>query len=264
MAASNSQARSTIDVLGFPVDALSAEDVWHSIDRALSLSRSHRCLHVVTLNPEYVMAARTDPEFASALKRADLITADGVGVALATRLDRRDHATAGRVTGVEVLRHLASKSRDDGSPLFLLGAGPGVAAEAATALEAEFPDTRITGWWSAGSALPKDDAEAIKRISASGARAVAVAYGARGQVFWIDRNKDALSAAGVRVAVGIGGAFDFVAGRVPRAPVPIQRIGLEWLYRLGREPWRWRRQLVLPRFAALVVKDRLQRIRQHD
>jgi N-acetylglucosaminyldiphosphoundecaprenol N-acetyl-beta-D-mannosaminyltransferase len=264
VAASSNHKGSTIDVLGFPVDALTAEGVWRAIDQALLSSHSHRCLHLVTLNPEYVMAARNDPEFANALKRADLITADGVGVALAARLDRRDHLTVGRVTGVDVLRHLASKSRDDGAPLFLLGAGPGVAAEAASALEAEFPGTRINGWWSAGSAAPRDDAEAIKRITACGARSVAVAYGARGQVLWIDRNQDELAAAGVRVAVGVGGALDFVAGRVPRAPKPIQRVGLEWFYRLAREPWRWRRQLVLPRFAALVVKDRLARNSKRD
>jgi N-acetylglucosaminyldiphosphoundecaprenol N-acetyl-beta-D-mannosaminyltransferase len=87
---------------------------------------------------------------------------------------------------------------------------------------------------------------------------VLVAYGAPGQVLWITRNRAALGAGGVRIAVGVGGAFDFLAGRVPRAPRPVRLLGFEWLYRLAREPWRWRRQLALPRFVGLVVVGRLR------
>jgi N-acetylglucosaminyldiphosphoundecaprenol N-acetyl-beta-D-mannosaminyltransferase len=248
-----------IEVLGFPVQGFRAQDVWQVIDHALSDRHGRLCMHVVTLNPEYVMAARKDPELAAAIRRADLITADGIGVALATRVNPRGRTKIERVTGVDIVRHLAEQSRDVGARLFLLGASPGVAADAAWKLDEEYPGATIAGWWSEGSAEPVDDREAITRIRDSGARAVAVAYGARGQVMWIDRNLDELSAAGVHVAVGVGGAFDFVAGRVPRAPELVQRIGLEWLYRLVREPWRWRRQLVLPQFALLVLKDRLVR-----
>jgi N-acetylglucosaminyldiphosphoundecaprenol N-acetyl-beta-D-mannosaminyltransferase len=137
----------------------------------------------------------------------------------------------------------------------LLGAAPGAAAEAATALRRDNPGCQIAGWWGDGSADPNDDAETIERIAKSGARVVLVAYGAPGQVLWIERNRDALGQAGVGLAVGVGGALDFLAGRVPRAPRFVQRIGLEWLYRLVREPWRWRRQAVLPVFAILVLRD---------
>lgn len=260
----NLEPTQTIDVLGFPVQAFSAQDVWRVIDHALSDRHGRSCMHVVTLNPEYVMAARKDPELATAIRRADLITADGVGVAMSTRLSRRGRSRVARVTGVEIVRHLAEQSREVGAPLFLLGAGTGVAADAAWKLDQEYSGATIAGWWSEGSAEPVDDREAITRIHACGARAVVVAYGARGQVMWIDRNLDELSAAGVRVAVGVGGAFDFIAGRVPRAPELVQRIGLEWLYRLVREPWRWRRQLVLPQFALLVLKDRLVGRRRGD
>jgi N-acetylglucosaminyldiphosphoundecaprenol N-acetyl-beta-D-mannosaminyltransferase len=101
--------------------------------------------------------------------------------------------------------------------------------------------------------LAADDAATLSRIRGSGAKAVAVAYGAVGQVTWIARNRAALGEAGVRIAVGVGGAFDFLAGTAPRAPELLRRVGLEWLYRLVREPWRWRRQLVLPVFALRVV-----------
>ncbi|MFL5759220.1 MAG: WecB/TagA/CpsF family glycosyltransferase [Thermomicrobiales bacterium] len=256
-----SRAR-TADVLGLPLHRLSAPDVWGMVDEALIGKSATPCLHIVTLNPEYVMTARQDPEFAAAINRAGLITADGIGVAMATRLNSQGQPKVERVTGVDILRHLAAHSRDDDAPLFMLGAGPGVAAEAALALETQFPESRIYGWWSEGTAEPESDGEALRRIRACDARAVAVAYGGRGQVLWIDRNLDELAAAGVRVAVGVGGAFDFVAGRVPRAPGFVQRAGFEWLFRLAREPWRWRRQLVLPQFTALVVKERLASARR--
>jgi N-acetylglucosaminyldiphosphoundecaprenol N-acetyl-beta-D-mannosaminyltransferase len=219
-----------------------------------------RCCHLVTLNPEYVMEARRAPAFAVALRAADLVTADGIGVVVAARLLAGASATGlGRVTGVEIVDWLAAESGPRDAPLFLLGAGPGVAAEAADALRRRHPGARIAGWWAEGSALPKDDTETLVRVAESGARAVAVAYGAPGQVLWIARNQAALAEIGVTVAAGVGGAFDFIAGRVPRAPAIMRRFGLEWLYRLMREPWRWRRQAVLPVFSVLVLREWLVR-----
>jgi N-acetylglucosaminyldiphosphoundecaprenol N-acetyl-beta-D-mannosaminyltransferase len=99
----------------------------------------------------------------------------------------------------------------------------------------------------------------LRRIRESGASVLLVAYGAPGQVHWIARNQDALAEAGVRLVAGIGGAIDFVSGTVPRAPGVVRRLGLEWAYRLVREPWRWRRQLVLPVFGLLVLRDVVRR-----
>ncbi|MGH2535061.1 MAG: WecB/TagA/CpsF family glycosyltransferase [Thermomicrobiales bacterium] len=241
---------------------MAPDRVRHAIERALANPWDGRCRHVVTLNPEYVMAARRDAAFAAGIRAADLVTADGVGVALAIRLDRHARAAAfGRVTGVELLGWLAEKSGPLGAPLFLIGAGPGVSEAAASALRQQQSDAAIAGFWSEGTAEPQHDREAIARIAASGARAVAVAYGALGQVLWIERNRAALAGAGVRLAVGVGGSFDYCAGRVPRAPSVVQRLGLEWFYRLAREPWRWRRQAVLPLFAVLVLWERIKRPR---
>jgi N-acetylglucosaminyldiphosphoundecaprenol N-acetyl-beta-D-mannosaminyltransferase len=88
---------------------------------------------------------------------------------------------------------------------------------------------------------------------------VLVGYGAPAQVLWIERNRAALDDAGVRIAIGVGGALDYLAGTVRRAPEPVRALGLEWAYRLVREPWRWRRQLALPKFAVLVVRARFHR-----
>lgn len=240
-----------LDILGVPVDTLPDAEVERWLDATLSEPWDGRCHHVVTLNPEYVMAARVDPAFAAAIHAADLVVADGVGIVVAARLIHGIHLT--RQTGVALTERLVAKSQERAAPVFLLGAGPGVARAAAAALTARLPGAAVADLWDGGSPDGRDDAEALARIRACGARVVLVAYGAAGQVDWIVRNQAALAESGVRLAVGVGGAFDFLSGRVARAPHLIRRIGLEWLYRLVREPWRWRRQLALPRFAALTL-----------
>jgi N-acetylglucosaminyldiphosphoundecaprenol N-acetyl-beta-D-mannosaminyltransferase len=246
-------AADRIPILGVPLDAVGPAEARSTLRASFDEHLVGHCRHVVTLNPEYVMRARSDADFRRAIEAADLVTADGVGVVFAARLlGARAGRRVARVTGVDLLDWLARDSGDRGAPLYLLGAGPGVAAAAAAELTRQHPAARIAGWRSEGTAAPEDDAEALDRIRASGARAVAVAYGAPGQVFWIARNQGALAEAGVRVAVGVGGALDYLAGVAPRAPRIVRQLGFEWLFRLVVEPWRWRRQLVLPAFAGRV------------
>ncbi len=251
---------SRVTVLGTWVDMLDERDVHARLRTALGDPWDGCCRHVATLNPEYVIAARRDPHFAAALGRADVVTADGIGVAVAARLHGAGlwNCFPARVTGVTVAEWLAAESCA-GSPLFLLGGGEGVAEAAAVTLQRRFPGAVVAGTWAGGTPRPEDDAEALRRITESDARSLLVAYGAAGQVLWIDRNRAALALAGVRVAVGVGGAMDFLAGRAPRAPELLQRLGLEWLYRLLRQPWRWRRQTVLPQFAVLAILEWLWR-----
>ena len=130
-----------------------------------------------------------------------------------------------------------------------------VAQAAAAALSQQAPGLRVAGWWD-GSPQPHADADAITRIRLSGAQIALVAYGAPAQEFWIARNMPALP--GV-VAIGVGGAFDMLAGRVPRAPRWAQSTGLEWLYRLRRQPSRWWRMRALPQFALLAGVAALRR-----
>jgi N-acetylglucosaminyldiphosphoundecaprenol N-acetyl-beta-D-mannosaminyltransferase len=236
----------TVTVLGVPVDRIDESSVACWLDD--QLVHAHVCRHIVTYNPEYAIAARRNPAFMQAIRSADLVAADGIGISLAARL-RRGDATLPRVTGVEIVRLLAAASERTGAPIFLLGADPGVAPAAAARLQERAPGAQFGGWWWAGTPKPQDDAEAIERISASGARIVAVAYGAPGQVLWIERNRSELGRAGVRIVIGVGGALDYWAGTAKLAPPLVRKLGFEWLYRLMLEPWRWRRQLVLPVFA---------------
>ncbi len=155
-----------------------------------------------------------------------------------------------RIPGSELVYHLAGLAAEKGWRLFLLGAAPGVAEEAATVFERQYPGLIIAGTY-AGSPDPAENEAIVQRINDSRADLLFVAYGAPRQDKWIWRNREALDT--VRVAMGVGGSLDFVSGRAERAPRWVQNIGLEWLHRLYREPWRWRRMLALPRFAFKVL-----------
>ena len=98
----------------------------------------------------------------------------------------------------------------------------------------------------------------VTKLAASDATVLLVAFGHPTQDLWIARHQEALAAHGILVSIGVGGSFDYLSGRVPRAPRLVRRLGLEWLYRLIRQPWRWRRQLALPLFVLLVLRERLR------
>ncbi len=266
---SHQPARSRLSILGVPIDLRTRQEVDAWLRARLASADNDACRHLVTLNPEYVMAATRDAAFREAIRSADLVTPDGVGITLAVRWLSSADPTSGafdRVTGVDITEMVAAISAQHGVPVYLLGAGPGVAETAAGKLRDRFPGFVLSGTWDGGTAQSEHDAESLERIHASGAKVVLVAYGAPGQIHWIARNQGALADAGVRLVVGVGGTFDFISGTVRRAPEWVRRIGFEWLYRLVREPWRWRRQLALPRFAwrvgLLGIQQRL-RTRAH-
>ena len=237
-----------VSILNIPVHAVTREQTIELIDRYMA----EPCLHqIATVNPEFVMTAQADPAFRHALKTADLCLPDGVGLLYAAR--RRGRTLPERVPGSELVYLLAQRAAWKGWPLFLLGAAPGVAEEAAEVLTGLYPGLPIAGTY-AGSPAADENAAIVELINTSGARLLFVAYGAPKQDKWIERNRLTLTT--VRVAVGIGGSLDFITGRAVRAPQWVQDRGLEWLHRLYKEPWRWRRMLALPRFALRVLFDR--------
>ena len=251
-------ARPDLSVLGLRVGRVSAADMLRLTAQWVAEARVQRARggavrtrQIVTLNPEMVMAARRDSELLALINRADLVLADGMGITLAARL--RGVRDLARLPGVEAVQVLAACAAASGWRLYLLGAQPGVAASAGAALMARHPGLLIAGSH-AGSPAPEDDTETVHLIRDAKADIVCVAYGAATQERWIARNRGTLGAA---VAVGVGGTFDFLAERVPRAPAPVRRMGMEWAYRLWRQPRRWRRMLALPRFALLAVLEAL-------
>jgi N-acetylglucosaminyldiphosphoundecaprenol N-acetyl-beta-D-mannosaminyltransferase len=208
---------------------------------------------VVTPNPEIVMLARRDASFAQMLNEADLAVPDGVGLMWAARL--LGTPLRERVPGSALVPALAERSAREGYRWFLLGAAPGVAEEAGRVLMARYPGLKVVGAF-AGDASPDGDAATRAAIQAAGAVDVLlVAYGAPRQERWMARNRDL----GIPVMMGVGGVYNYLTGRSRLAPGWMRRLGFEWLYRLVTEPWRWRRQLALPQFAALVLVEAVRR-----
>ena len=154
-----------------------------------------------------------------------------------------------RVAGVDLVDRLSAAAAQRGLRVFLLGAQPGVAEATAAILTARYPGLVIAGVY-AGSPRPEDEDTIVALIAQARPQILFVAYGAPKQDLWIGTHGAAL---GVPVMMGVGGSFDFIAGVQKRAPRWVQRVNLEWFYRLVTQPWRWRRQLALPRFAWAVV-----------
>jgi N-acetylglucosaminyldiphosphoundecaprenol N-acetyl-beta-D-mannosaminyltransferase len=236
----------TIAILSIPVHAVTMDGTLALVEGYMAEPRLHQ---IATVNPEFVMAAQTDDDFRRVLHEADLCLPDGVGLLYAAR--RTGQRLPERVPGSELVYRLAERAAARGWPLFLLGAAPGVAEEAAAVLCGLYPGLCVVGTY-AGSPDPAENEAIVRLVNDSGAVLLLVAYGAPRQDKWIARNRDALPA--VRLAIGIGGSLDFITGRAVRAPRWLQRLGLEWLHRLIREPWRWRRMMALPRFAWRVLR----------
>lgn len=203
---------------------------------------------VATVNPEFVMAAQKDRAFARALEDAALCLPDGVGVVWAAR--RQGCRLPGPVTGVDLVEPIAALCARRGWRLFLLGAAQGVAAELASKLQAVHAGLAVAAH--AGSPGSKDDDETVRRVVEHRTDILLIAYGAPAQELWFERLKDRL---GVAVAVGVGGSFDYLTGRVPRPPAWMRSARLEWLGRLVRQPWRVRRMAVLPLYAIKVLRS---------
>lgn len=240
-----SAAIKRVDILGFPAHAVTYRSWLSEIEQWIGDPGGAR--HVCTVNPEFIMIARRDAIFANVLRRAALCVPDGVGLLWASR--RLGNPLPERVTGSDGLPRIAQYAAERGWRLYFLGAQEGIAGKAADILKTRYPGLQVTGTYGGSPAEDKEDA-IVERINRSGADILFVAYGAPEQDKWIARNLPRLQ---VSMAMGVGGAFDFIAGRTPRAPYWMRQRGLEWLYRLLRQPWRWRRMLRLPRFLIAVM-----------
>lgn len=232
-----------VPILGVPIDAVSMKT---ALSMLRAFCRSETAHHVMTPNPEMLVRASMDQAFRAVLQRSALNLPDGVGILWAARFV--GSSLPERVTGVDVLQALCSLP--DPPPIFLLGAAKGIAERCAQMLREASPNLRIVGTY-AGSPSPDEEAKICERIRASGAQVLFVAFGAPAQDLWIDRVLPSLP--GIRVAMGVGGAFDFIAGIRSRAPAWMRRIGLEWLWRLVQEPSRLGRILTATVIFPLLV-----------
>lgn len=234
-------------ILDLPVDAITYDE-WLGLIEKWVNKVDPMPHHVCTINPEFMIIAQEDINFFNILSRADLCVPDGVGLLWAAK--HLGHPLPERVTGSDGVPKIAAQAAQKGWRLFFLGAAPGVADKAAEILRARHPGLQIVGTYS-GSPSPNEEDAIVAQINEAQADILFVAYGAPEQDKWIARNLPRL---GVKMAMGVGGAFDFVAGVVPRAPLWMQRVGLEWLFRLYLQPWRFKRMLRLPLFVLAVLR----------
>lgn len=221
-----------ISILGIRIHAITSTQTLAWLETAVGVRIPRQ---ICTANPEFVMRAQHDPVFRDVLNAADLVLPDGVGLLWAAR--RQGRRFPERVAGSDLIYHVAELAGQHGWRLYFLGAAEGVAEQAAARLQRLYPGWQLAGTF-AGSPRAEEAEAIVGHILQARPDVLMVAYGAPAQDVWIARHKAQL---GVPVSIGVGGAFDFVAGVAQRAPTWVQRVGLEWLHRLARQPWRWRR-----------------------
>lgn len=236
-----------VDVLGVSFDDITPEE---AVERALAMLEEDRPHLAATPNPEMIQRAEKDPAFARVLADADLVLPDGIGVIYAARILGRP--LKGRVTGVDFASALMGRLAGTEKRLFLLGARPGVAEEAARRLAVRYPGLNICG---VHDGYFEDDAPVIETIRASEADVVFVCLGFPRQEEWAAAHR---AEAGAKLYVGLGGSLDVFAGKVERAPKAMQKLGLEWLYRLYKEPSRIGRMAKLPLILVQALGARLK------
>jgi len=234
----------SLSILGVRVDDVTYEEALAHVERCIGDGGVHQ---IATVNVEFIMEARRNRAFKHILAEAGLCVPDGVGVLWASR--QQGKPLRQRVAGVDLVERIAARAAEQGWRIYFLGAAQGVAERAATTLAQRYPGLKIAGCY-AGSPRREEEDDIVGWVRAAEPDVLFVAYGAPRQDLWISRNQARI---GVPVAIGVGGAFDFIAGVTQRAPKWMQRSGLEWLHRLLRQPWRLRRQLSIPRFILLVL-----------
>lgn len=241
-----------IRILDCAVDPLTMEQ---ALDWCLETCRTgHRARILLTANASHVVEMRDDLALRQAANAADLVTADGMSLVWAGRF--LGYAVPERVAGIDLLSNLLRLAPGHGLRVFLLGAQSMVLERLLERCREEHPGLELAGWRD-GYFAPSEHEAVAQQITASGADILFVAMPSPFKDIWCERHRDRF---GVKLIMGVGGAFDVLAGMVPRAPRWMQAAGLEWAWRLMLEPRRlWRRYLVgNSRFLWLVFQDRFR------
>jgi len=235
-------------ILGIRVDETDMAAALDFLAAAISAHKADGQLRrVITLNPEGLYLATMDSHFAQLVESADLVTADGAGLLWAAR--QLGQPLRGRVTGIDLLQESCCRAAKEGWRVYLLGAKPGIAPAAAAKLCEHYAGLQICGlhhgyFSGAEEAL-------IAEINAAAPDILFVALGLPAQERFCAAYQQQIKAA---VAIGVGGSLDVLAGKVKRAPRLMQRLHLEWLWRLLLQPSRLPRMLVIPKFMWKVIK----------
>lgn len=240
--------RQTADVMGIPVDNVNMDE---ALKKALSLLSEDHFHMIFTPNAEIMMTAFKDSLLKEALSSADLLIPDGAGVVLASRILGKPLKE--KVPGFDLVKNLLKQDKTK-IRFFLFGAKPGIAEKAAENILKDYTSAEVAGIRN-GYFTEAQEADIVREINASGADILIVALGAPKQEKWIYKYRDVLK---VKAAIGVGGTIDILSGKTELlAPEFFRRNGLEWLYRLYREPSRFRRMLALPKYILKAVWARI-------
>jgi len=235
----------SVPLHGVRVHRLTMAETLETLGRFIREGGPH---HVVTLDSSMCVLARDDAALRQIVANAELSTPDSAGVLWACR--RFGCPLPQRVSGVEIVEELCRIAPEKGYRLFFLGAAPGVAEDAARKMRDRYPGCEIVGTRD-GFFRQEDEPALLDEIRTAHPDILCVALGIPKQEKWIARHRDAL---GVPVLIGVGGTFDVYSGRVKRAPKWMQRLSLEWLYRLARNPRKIGKVMTLPKFVLMTLR----------
>ncbi len=236
----------TIDFAGIKVDNITLKEALTKVEEFMSSNRPH---FIATPNPEIIVTAQEDEELKNIINNADLRIPDGISMLVVSRILQTPLKE--RVSGIELMLKLVEFCSVTHKKIFLLGSKPGVAEEAAANLVKIFPGVQIVG---SRDGYFKNDMEIVNQIKAAKPDILFIGLGAGRQEKWLIRHLKTLN---IPVSMVIGGSLDIISGRKKRAPKWIQKLYIEWLYRLITEPNRWKRQLALPKFLGLTLFRRV-------
>ena len=231
-----------VNILGVHVDKLTMNE---AVDKAVELLEKDGLSKIYTPNSEIILYASENPEFTDVLNSADMVVADGIGVVYGAKI--LGNPLSERVAGFDLVCRLFEPMAKMGKSVYLLGAKPGVAEMAAENLKKKYPGLIIAG---THDGYFKDDVSVIESINNASPDFLMVCLGFPKQEMWINNNADKLNA---KLAIGAGGCLDVFAGTVQRAPEFYCNHGIEWLYRLIKQPSRFVRMLALPKFGLKVI-----------
>jgi N-acetylglucosaminyldiphosphoundecaprenol N-acetyl-beta-D-mannosaminyltransferase len=230
-----------VKILNTEIDILTLAEVLAAAETAVTQGRR---LRIVTANPEILVLAERDADLAAILRDADIVTPDGVGVVLAARL--LGHPLPERVTGIDLTEALLQRGDNLGWRFFFLGGQPGRAEKAATLQKERYPRLTLDAYH--GYFTEAEEFGLLRRLQEFAPQVLLVGLGAPKQEQWLTSHPDL-----ALLSMGVGGSFDVLSAHIQRAPLWMRRSGLEWLYRLLREPSRLKRQMVLPVFLLKVL-----------
>ncbi|SHE75274.1 N-acetylmannosaminyltransferase [Thermoanaerobacter uzonensis DSM 18761] len=233
-----------LDIFGVPIDRVTMKQAVEILKNFLQEDRLHI---VATPNAEIVMMAQKDKEYMEILNNTDLNVPDGSGIVFASKVFK--NPLSERVAGFDLMMEFIKDISSRNIKIYLLGSAPQIAEQARVNLEKLYPSVKIVGTHH-GYFTDEEENKIIEEINNKGAEVLFVALGAPKQEKWIYKNRNKLK---VKIAMGVGGSFDVIAGKAKRAPYLYRKLGLEWLYRLIKEPWRYKRMMALPKFALKVL-----------